>query len=319
MQAANTPTIALRFNQRPANGRALLRSVLARRPALAPAEKRAVRFSAVWTGAVADPSTVRSYLDMCGAEGDNGKNTAFVCVPAAPGPYYTFALPLLYVHAMAMPLHMAILCHPQFPLRLMGLVHWANQTEMLQPLPPGAALDFECTLDGITASERGQMFDIHTVARSGGAIVWREISTFLAPADSKKPRKNPATTHGPGEPHWGEPVAQWAVAANAGRRFAKPSSDWNPIHVSAWTARLFGYPRAIAHGMLSAARCLALLQAGKAQTFPQRLDVRFKRPLLLPGSVALHTATDSSDTLFVLRVQPGGEPHIEGRLHCGKV
>jgi acyl dehydratase len=315
----DAPTIELAFDRQPANRQALLGSLLARRPALAAEDALGVRFHALWTGAVADPDAVRSYMELCDSLADGDSGTAFVCVPPAPAPYYTFALPMLYVHAMAMPLHMAILTHPKFPLRLLGLVHWANQTEMLQPIPPGAAMDFECTLHGITASERGQMFDIHTAVRMDGEIVWREISTFLAPArNSKALKKNkPQSPESQGEPVWGEPIAKWAVAANAGRRFAGPSGDWNPIHISAPTARLFGYPRAIAHGLFSAARCLALLQAGKPQNFPVRLDLRFKRPLLIPGHVALHTAALDYATLFVLKVTPGGEPHIEGRLQQG--
>ena len=54
------------------------------------------------------------------------------------------------------------------------------------------------------------------------------------------------------------------------------------------------------------------LQAGRPATQPVTLDLRFKRPLLIPGSVALHTAPEGSATRFVLRVQPTGEPHIEG-------
>ena len=316
----NTPAIALAFSQPPTNRKALVASLLARRPALATPEKLAVRFHAVWTAAQADPAAVRAYMALCEGNGEGDCAAAPVCVPAAPAPYYTFALPMLYVHAMAMPLHMAILTHPKFPLRLLGLVHWANQTEMLQPMAPGARMDLECTLDGITASERGQMFDIHTTVRVGGEIVWREISTFLAPARRKKsdPERKTDSTAAEG-PVWSAPVAQWAVAANAGRRFAGPSGDWNPIHVSAFTARLFGYPRAIAHGLFSAARCLALLQVGRPQTFPVRLDLRFKRPLLIPGSVALHTAAQNGATLFVLKVQPSGEPHIEGRLQVGAI
>jgi acyl dehydratase len=84
------------------------------------------------------------------------------------------------------------------------------------------------------------------------------------------------------------------------------------------TARLFGYPRAIAHGMFSAARCLALLQHGLPADAPLALDLRFKRPLLIPGQVALHTAQgtapDQDTTRFVLKVQPSGEPHIDGTL-----
>jgi acyl dehydratase len=304
--------IELNYSQTPSNKSALLASLLARRPVLAAPDKRNVKFHATWTGAKVDPKALRDYMALCNSDGPSGA----VCIPNAPAPYYAFALPLLYVHAMAMPLHMAIMAHPSFPILLLGLVHWANQTESLQHIAPTEALDFECTLDGITASERGQMFEIHTIVRVNGEITWREISTFLAPARQKKSAKSTKFTHQAraDEPAWGAPVAQWSVAANAGRKFAGPSGDWNPIHISAFTAKLFGYPRAIAHGLFSAARCLSLLQGGQPQTFPVRLDVRFKRPLLIPGSVALHTAVTDGVTQFVLRVQPSGEPHIEGRL-----
>lgn len=301
--------IELNYSQTPSNKGALLASLLARRPALAAPDKLDVKFHATWTGARVDPLALRSYMAL--TEGDGP-----VCIPNAPAPYYAFALPLLYVHAMAMPLHMAIMSHPSFPIRLLGLVHWANQTESLQQIAPGEALDFECTLDGITANERGQMFEIHTIVRVKGEIAWREISTFLAPSKQKKSAKG-APAASADEPAWGAPIAEWPVAGNAGRKFASPSGDWNPIHVSAFTAKLFGYKRAIAHGLFSAARCLSLLQAGKPHSLPVRLDLRFKRPLLIPGNVALHTAKDGDATLFVLRVQPNGEPHIEGRLSAG--
>lgn len=297
--------IELHYEKTPSNKAALLSSLLARRPALAAADALDVQFHATWSGARVDPASLRAYMAL--TEGETGP----ICIPSAPAPYYAFALPLLYVHAMAMPLHMAIMAHPKFPIRLLGLVHWANQTEQLQAIAPDAVLDFECTMQGISASERGQMFEIHTHVKVAGAVVWREISTFLAPLRGKKSsREKPAEG---GEPAFGPATAQWAVAADAGRKFAVPSGDWNPIHISAITARMFGYPKAIAHGLFSAARCLALLQMGRPQG-PLRLDVRFKKPLLIPGEVALHTAQDGDATLFVLRVQPNGEPHIEGRL-----
>jgi acyl dehydratase len=213
---------------------------------------------------------------------------------------------------MAMPLHMAIMSHARFPLRLLGLVHWSNNIESLRPLANDEALDMHCTLDGIQDTERGQSFAIQTTLSSGGSVAWRETSTFLSPLARSKSGKKPAADGS--EPDWGAPVAQWAVAGNAGRRFAGPSGDWNPIHVSAFTARLFGYPRAIAHGMFSAARCLALLQQGLPADAPLTVDLRFKRPLLIPGQVALHTAQDAGATRFVLNVQPSGEPHIAGTL-----
>jgi acyl dehydratase len=274
----------------------LVRSLFAARPAQAPDAQHGIRFGARWHGARADAARLEQYRQVCTLP-DTG------------------TLPLLYLHAMAMPLHMAILSHARFPLRLLGLVHWSNQIESLRPIGNDEVLDMHCTLDGIQATERGQSFAIHTTLSAKGSVAWRETSTFLSPlARSKSGKKPPADGS---EPDWGQPVAQWAVAANAGRRFAGPSGDWNPIHVSALTARLFGYPRAIAHGMFSAARCLALLQARMPADQPLQLDLRFKRPLLIPGQVALHTHQDAQapdSKRFVLKVQATGEPHIEGLI-----
>ena len=70
-------------------------------------------------------------------------------------------------------------------------------------------------------------------------------------------------------------------------RYAAVSGDVNPIHLHPLTARVFGFPRAIAHGMWTAARALAALQG----RLPDALtyDVGFGRPLLLPSTVELLT------------------------------
>ncbi|WP_294768566.1 MaoC/PaaZ C-terminal domain-containing protein [uncultured Rhodoferax sp.] len=285
--------ISLRYQAAPHNGAAVLRSLFAARPAQVPADQQAICFDAHWQGAQADAQRLARYREICGLP-DTG------------------TLPLLYLHAMAMPLHMAIMSHARFPLRLLGLVHWSNQMESLRHIANGEALDMHCTLDGIQSTERGQSFAIRTTLHQQGQVAWRETSTFLSPLARGKSGKRP--TPDGSEPDWGPPIAQWAVAGDAGRRFAGPSGDWNPIHVSALTARLFGYPRAIAHGMFSAARCLAVLQNHLPSDAPLALDLRFKRPLLIPGQVALHTAQDAGATRFVLNVQPQGEPHIDGAL-----
>jgi len=59
----------------------------------------------------------------------------------------------------------------------------------------------------------------------------------------------------------------------------------NPIHLHRLTARAMGFPRAIAHGMYSTARVLAAL--GPATSGPSSSHVWFRKPLLLPGTVAL--------------------------------
>ena len=55
-------------------------------------------------------------------------------------------------------------------------------------------------------------------------------------------------------------VARWHLPDDLGRRYASVSGDRNPIHMHALTAKAFGFPRAIAHGMWTKARCLAALE-----------------------------------------------------------
>src|ERR1700723_2765123 len=69
-----------------------------------------------------------------------------------------------------------------------------------------------------------------------------------------------------------------------GRRYGSVSGDLNPIHIHPLTARLFGFPSAIAHGMWTKARSLAALEARLPPAYTA--GVAFKRPILLPGKVA---------------------------------
>ena len=66
-------------------------------------------------------------------------------------------------------------------------------------------------------------------------------------APSRSPRTLPAVT-------------EWKLGGDLGRRYAGVSGDRNPIHMHALSAKAFGFPRAIAHGMWSQARCLAQLE-----------------------------------------------------------
>ena len=55
-------------------------------------------------------------------------------------------------------------------------------------------------------------------------------------------------------------VTRWKAPADIGRQYAKVSGDYNPIHLSAVSAKLFGFPTAIAHGLWNKARTLAALE-----------------------------------------------------------
>ena len=105
-----------------------------------------------------------------------------------------------------------------------------------------------------------------------------------------------------------------AILDNAADAILTVDANGMVVSANAATARLFGYPRAIGHGMFSAARCVDLLCRDLPACSPLQIDLRFKRPLLIPGEVALHIRQEANSTRFVLNVLPQGEPHIEGAL-----
>ena len=91
------------------------------------------------------------------------------------------------------------------------------------------------------------------------------------------------------------------------------SGDFNLIHLSDVTAKLFGFERAIAHGMWSLARTAAELSARiAADSF--RLGVAFKLPIFLPAWVNLQSWETRAGIGFGLRDAQGEKPHMTGTI-----
>jgi acyl dehydratase len=90
------------------------------------------------------------------------------------------------------------------------------------------------------------------------------------------------------------------------------SGDLNPIHIHPLTARLFGFPSAIAHGMWTKARCLAALQERLPGAYT--VEVAFKRPILLPATVVFAEATTEDGIAFGVRDKRTDTPHLDGRV-----
>ena len=106
------------------------------------------------------------------------------------------------------------------------------------------------------------------------------------------------------------------LPADLGRRFAKVSGDFNPIHTSIIGAKLFGFRRAIAHGMWTLGRALAALQPpGGLDQAEAHCD--FKLPIFLPGQVALWGHPVSGPRReFEVRNFAGDKPHMRGLFIC---
>lgn len=239
----------------------------------------------------ADPDAVAAYAKVCGF--------------ALRG-----TLPASYPHVLAFPLHMAVMADGGFPFGAVGLVHVENRIVQHRPI----ALDEQITLrvraTKLEPHPKGRTFTIVSEARVGRQKVWEDHSTMLrrgggnGEADVKKGERSDAI-----EP---PAVAEWRLGGDLGRRYGAVSGDRNPIHMHSLTAKPLGFPRAIAHGMWTKARCLAALESKLPDAFS--VDVRFRRPILLPATVTFASGQDGGGIDFAVRDARRGAPHLDGRV-----
>ncbi|HEY3946045.1 MAG TPA: MaoC/PaaZ C-terminal domain-containing protein [Solirubrobacteraceae bacterium] len=90
----------------------------------------------------------------------------------------------------------------------------------------------------------------------------------------------------------------------------------NPIHMHPLSAKLFGFPSAIAHGMWTKARCLAALEGRLPDAFT--VEVSFRRPIVLPAAVAFAEAASSEGGLrFSVGDARKSTPHLAGSVKFG--
>jgi MaoC like domain len=220
-------------------------------------------------------------------------------------------LPATYPHIQAFPLHMALMADGGFPFGAVGLVHVSNRIVQHRPVRIGEPLDLRVHGTPLESQPRGRTFSIVSEARVGEELVWEGVSTMLrrggggdGGAKDPKPAAHDEDSVAPN--------AQWRLPGDLGRRYGAVSGDRNPIHMHSLTAKPLGFPRAIAHGMWTKARCLAALQSRLPDAFA--VEVRFRKPILLPGTVAFSSSDDGEAIDFAVRGIRKGEPHLEGRV-----
>ncbi|GAA2435170.1 MaoC family dehydratase [Streptomyces macrosporus] len=243
----------------------------------------------------ADPNRLRRYADVCGFAASS-------------------RLPATYPHIVAFPLAMSLMTAADFPLPLLGLVHIANRVERLRPVEAGERLTYRVWADRLRPHPKGTAFDVVAEAEDGGGVVWRSVSTYLRRergAEGARPRTD-VSTGGPREADGPVLDERWEVPGSVGRRYAAVSGDRNPIHLHPLAARLFGFPRAIAHGMWTKARCLAALEDRLPDAY--RVDVAFRAPILLPARVRFTAARSGSGWEFGVRRDDGGREHLRGEV-----
>ncbi|NKQ58510.1 hypothetical protein HFP15_37240 [Amycolatopsis sp. K13G38] len=240
------------------------------------------------TGIGIDPAHLAAYNQVCGFR-------------------LSDELPATYPHMLAFPLQMALMTQQDFPFPLLGMVHVANRITTHRPVRLGDTFSMRVRAENLRPHEKGRQFDVVSELSISDDVVWSEVSTYLrrggGSGESKPGRQLAAPS----------PNAIWRVPEDIGRRYAEVSGDRNPIHLHPLTAKLFGFPSAIAHGMWTKARALAAFE-GRLPETPYTVDVRFKLPVLLPAKVAFTSWQTETGWAFELWNAKKPKPHLEGTI-----
>lgn len=199
-------------------------------------------------------------------------------------------LPSGYIHVLAFPVAMSVLARPDFPLPLLGMIHLRNEVEHLRPATVKETLAVTASVENLQRHRSGTQVETVVLVEDDQGPLWRGRSTYLAKGillgDARAgSAETEAATARPNQPVPDYPTAVWQLGADTGRRYAAVSGDYNPIHLSGFSARLLGMKRPIAHGMYLASRMVA--EVGPGEMTPFRWSVDFHAPVSLPSQVAL--------------------------------
>lgn len=229
-----------------------------------------------------DPDKVKTFAHVCG----------FV-----PGSL----LPPTYPHVLAFPLQMKLLTDKDFPFPLLGLVHLHNRITIRRPLGNVIKAQVSVRVGLLQPHAKGATFGVITQVEDALGLLWEEQSTMLCRGvhiegeieDADEPATLPMTE-----------LATWSAPADIGRRYAKVSGDYNPIHLSDSSAKLFGFPKAIAHGLWMKSRVLAALEDHLPASNVQ-VSVAFHKPVRLPSGVTLFASAAGSRGQFRVEGEEG--------------
>jgi acyl dehydratase len=209
------------------------------------------------------------------------------------------AMPLTWFYLIAQRAHLATMLTRGFPFRIPGMIHVANELVAHRAIDPHSPLTITTELDIERPDDRGAVYCVlRTSGRQGDGEVFTCASRYLAvrgrPATgARAPREMNATL---------PPLASWLLAPSTGRRYARVSGDWNPIHLWGWSARLMGMKAPIIHGMHTLGKACAALEAATGRHVVS-MSARFQAPVPLGSKATL--AADPAAGSFVVTCNGG--------------
>lgn len=220
----------------------------------------------------------------------------------------TSLMPPTFPHVLAFPLQMQLMTAKDFPFPLLGLIHLRNSIRIHRPLGGIGQVRVSVHVANLQSHAKGATFSLLTEVEDALGPLWEEDSTMLC-RDVQLPGDPAGDFEAAPLPLL--EVARWPAPGDIGRQYAKVSGDYNPIHLSATSAKMFGFPTAIAHGLWLESRTLAALDDHLPASNVD-ISVEFQKPVRLPSEVVLLASAAGSSGQFRLTGVDGELVHMLG-------
>jgi hypothetical protein len=235
-----------------------------------------------------------------------------------------------YLQVLTLPMQLQMMINEPFPFKPMGLVHLANHIEVNCLPEQNAKLMLQTSFNGLIRHQKGWVFSVLSEGFVNGELAIAATSYYLSrqrhvhvtkhadptsdlSVDEADPMSTLMPTISPEMPIIDDLLPPFDVSYDMsfplgiGRQYARVSGDFNPIHLTRWTAKLMGFKQAIAHGMYSKALCLSVVmkkemehrKGALAQT-PMQFSTQFMQPIYLPTRCELAVNRDDDQINFSL-------------------
>lgn len=224
--------------------------------------------------------------------------------------YTSQYVPSTYWHTRFFGIRILLASDPKFPFPLPGMVHLTDTICQYHNILPTDVLWMECYLGDFLAHEKGTAFETITKLYREDVLVWEENTVNLYIGKSQMGEQEYNSYEFP-EIQASKETALF-IPTNMGRKYARISGDFNPIHISVLGAKLFGFKKSLMHGWFSLNKILT--ENSNLMLDRHELFVAFKKPLFLPGNVILKQQEGEKGIQFEVVNAKEGYPNLKGEI-----
>jgi len=172
-----------------------------------------------------------------------------------------------------------------------GLIHLESEMVQIRCINRDDLISTRVELDGTEQTSGGTILTLKSRNWNGSGQLCTDGSTKLLLRERKagvrtRVSRADRTSNSNG---WHE-LTSWELNGGHGRRYARASGDYNPIHLWSATSRPLGFPRPILQGFCLQAMVAHALVQHRMRGDPsalRRLRITFRAPLPLPSRARL--------------------------------